>query len=84
MGGLFSLSRYEEAIEFFRRAIAAIPERRYAHLMLAAALAFSDHDAEAREALQRYLALPLVPKTVAACKAHPMSLAPTGSKFRRA
>ena len=36
-----------------------------------AALALTDQDAEAREALQRYLALPSsVPKTIAACKAH--------------
>jgi hypothetical protein len=36
-----------------------------------AALALTDHDAEAREALQRYLALPTTgPKTIAACKAH--------------
>ena len=37
-----------------------------------AALALTDHDAEAREALQRYLALPSTGplKTIAAWKAH--------------
>jgi hypothetical protein len=36
-----------------------------------AALALTDHDAEAREALQRYLSLPTTgPKTIAAVKAH--------------
>ena len=40
-----------------------------------AALALTDHDAEAREALQRYLALPSIGplKTIAAWKAHQMS-----------
>ena len=37
---------------------------------LAASLALSGHDAEAREALRRYLALPLdIPKTIAQFKA---------------
>ena len=41
-------------------------------LNLVAALALTGHDAEAREALQRYLALPSTGplKTIAACKAH--------------
>ena len=41
-----------------------------------AALALTDHDAEAREALQRYLALPSTGllRTIAAWKAHNMSL----------
>ena len=44
----------------------------WAHTMLVAALALTDHDAEAREALQRYLALPSIGplKTIAAWKAH--------------
>ena len=42
------------------------------HLNLVAALALTDHDAEAREALQRYLALPSIGplKTIGACKAY--------------
>jgi hypothetical protein len=45
------------------------------HLILVAALALTDHDAEAREALQRYLALPSTGplKTIAAWRAHWMS-----------
>ena len=42
-----------------------------------AALALTDHGAEAREALQRYLAPSTAPfKTIAAWKTHLMSLAP--------
>jgi hypothetical protein len=45
----------------------------FAHLALAAALALSGHDAEAREALQRYLTRPSSAplRTIAAWKAHP-------------
>ena len=45
-------------------------------MVLVAALALTGHDAEAREALQRYLALPSTGplKTIAAWKAHQMSL----------
>ena len=43
-----------------------------AHVALVAALALTGHDAEAREALQRYLALPSTGplKTIAAWKAN--------------
>ena len=69
----FGLKNYDQAIEQARRAIAInsnyVP---YAHTILVAALALTGHDAEAREALQSYLALtstgPL--KTIAAWKAH--------------
>jgi adenylate cyclase len=68
--GLFIQSRYEEATEFFKRAIAVAPEAVMPSFKLAASLALSGHDAEAREALQRYLALPLdIPKTIAQFKA---------------
>ena len=64
------MSRYEEATEFFKRAIAAYPEAVIAYFKLSASLALSGHDAEAREALRRYLALPLdIPKTIAQFKA---------------
>ena len=45
---------------------------QYIHATLVAALALAGHDAEAREALQRYLALPSIGplKTIAAVKAH--------------
>ena len=67
--GLFNQSRYEAATEFFKRAIAVAPEAVMPSFKLAASLALSGHDAAAREALRRYLALPLdVPKTMAQFK----------------
>ena len=46
-------------------------------MALVAALALTDHDAEAREALQRYLGPSTASfKTIAAWKAHLTSLAP--------
>jgi hypothetical protein len=57
--------------------IAINPYNPYANVVLVAARALTDHDAEAREALQGYLAPPTAPfKTIAAWKAHLMSLAP--------
>ena len=73
----FGLKRYDQAIELARKTIAInsnyVP---VAHMVLVAALALTGHDAEAREALQRYLALPSTGplKTIAAWKAHQMSL----------
>jgi adenylate cyclase len=73
----FGLKRYDQAIEAARRAIAINPKNPYSHVVLVAALALTDHDAEAREALQRYLAASTAPfKTIAAWKAHLMSLVP--------
>ena len=69
----FGLKRYDQAIEQFRKVIAINPnDIPWAHTMLVAALALTHHDAEAREALQRYLALPSSGplKTIAAWKAH--------------
>ena len=69
----FGLKNYDQAIELARRAIAINPNYvPYMHAILVAALALTDHDAEAREALQRYLALPSTGplKTIAAWKAH--------------
>jgi tetratricopeptide (TPR) repeat protein len=69
----FGLKRYDQATEQARQAIAIIPNYvPYAHTILVPALALTDHDAEAREALQRYLALPSTGslKTIAAWKAH--------------
>ena len=68
--GLFTLSRNEEATEFFKRAIAVYPEFASAYIRLTASLALSGHDAEAGDTLRRYLALPLdIPKTIAQFKA---------------
>ncbi len=69
----FGLKRYDLAIEWARRTIAINPNNvQFAHALLVAALAFADHDAEAREALQRYLSLPSTGplKTIAAWKAY--------------
>jgi adenylate cyclase len=68
----FGLKNYDQAIELARRSIAINPDSDpFAHVALVAALALSGHRAEAREALQRYLALPSASfKTIAAWKAH--------------
>jgi adenylate cyclase len=69
----FGLKRYDQAIEWARRAIAINPNYvQYIHSALVAALALTGHDSEAREALQRYLALPSTGpfKTIAAWKAY--------------
>jgi hypothetical protein len=63
----------DQAIDWARQAIAINPDYvQYIHACLVAALALAGHDAEAREALQRYLALPSTGplKTVAAWKAY--------------
>jgi tetratricopeptide (TPR) repeat protein len=68
----FALKNYDQAIELARRTIAINPNYvPWAHTFLVAALALTGHDAEAREALQRYLALPTSGplKTIAAWKA---------------
>jgi tetratricopeptide (TPR) repeat protein len=68
----FGLKRNDQAIELARRAIAINPNYvQYVHATLVAALALTDHGVEAREALQRYLALPSTGplKTIAAWKA---------------
>jgi adenylate cyclase len=69
----FGLKRYDQAIEQLRQTIAINPNYiPWAHATLVAALALTGHDAEAREALQRYLALPSTGplKTIAAWKAY--------------
>jgi adenylate cyclase len=69
----FGLKNYDQAIELARQAIAINPNYiQYVHATLVAALALTGHDAESREALQRYLALPSTGplKTVAAFKAY--------------
>ena len=69
----FGLRKYDQAIDWARRAIAINPNYiPYTHVILVAALALTDHDAESREALQRYLALPSAGPlgTIAAWKAY--------------
>jgi hypothetical protein len=68
----FGLKQYDPAIEQARRAIAIAPDKvPFVHAGLIAALVLTGRDAEAREALQRYLALPSSGplKTIAAWKA---------------
>jgi adenylate cyclase len=70
-GDYFGLKQYDQAIEWARRAIAinsnACP---WPHFNLIPALALTGREAEAREALLRYLAVvPTGPKTIAAWKA---------------
>ncbi len=69
----FGLKNYDQAIELARQAIAIKQDyAQFIHATLVAALALSGHDAESREALQRYLALPSTGplKTIAAWKAY--------------
>jgi tetratricopeptide (TPR) repeat protein len=69
----FGLTNYDQAIEQARQAIAIKADYvAYIHSVLVAALALTGHDAESREALQRYLALPSTGplKTIAAWKAY--------------
>ena len=55
----FGLKQYAQAIELARRAIAISPDNNpIPHANLIAALALTGHETEARETLQRYLALP--------------------------
>ena len=71
--GNFGLKRYDQTIDWARRAIAINPNYApYIHSVFVAALALTGHETEAREALQRYLALPSTGpfKTIAAFKAY--------------
>jgi TolB-like protein/DNA-binding winged helix-turn-helix (wHTH) protein/Tfp pilus assembly protein PilF len=68
----FGLKQYDQAIDWARQAIAAGPSNAGPYQSLAAALALTGHEAEAQEALQRYLALPSNTRagTIAALKAY--------------
>jgi len=80
----FGLKQYDQAIESARRSIAINPDTDpWSHLNLIAALALAGHEAEAHEALQRYLAsVPSGPKTIAAWKAAAAPFARTDSPPR--
>ena len=71
----FALQQYDQAIEWARRSIAINPNFGPPHGILAAALALTGHEAEARYALQRSNALSPI-KSIAAVKA---ALAPPPS-----
>jgi adenylate cyclase len=68
-GAYFALKQYDQAIEWARRAVVIDPSFG---ADLVAPLALSGHETEAREALQRYLAVPSSdqPKTIAGWKAY--------------
>ena len=67
---LFALKEYDQAIEWARRSMTIDPSLPGSNRTLVAALAMSGHVSEAREALQRYLALPKSDlRTIAAVKA---------------
>jgi hypothetical protein len=56
--GHFELKRYDQAIDWARRAIAAGAGDSFPYTTLAATLALTGHEAEAHEVLQHYLGLP--------------------------
>jgi adenylate cyclase len=66
----FGLKQYDQTIDWARRAIVLGTSIPWPHANLAAALALTGHEAEAREALQQYLALPSSERlrTIAALK----------------
>jgi len=68
----FGLKQYDQAIDWARRAIAIGPNNPFPHAFLTAALALTGHEAEAREALRQYLAMPSSAqlRTIAALKAY--------------
>jgi adenylate cyclase len=67
-GDHVALKQYGQAAESARRAIAIKPNFELPYWYLITALVQSGQDSQAQEALQRYLALPGVPATVAALK----------------
>ena len=69
-GPIFGLKQYDQAIDWARQAIAVRASDPVPYSILAAALALTGHEAEAREALQQYLELPSSARTIAAVKAH--------------
>jgi adenylate cyclase len=66
--GYFGLQQYDQAIEWARRSIAINPNFGAPRGILAAALALTGHEAEARDALEPYTALSKF-KSIAAAKA---------------
>ena len=54
----FALKQYDQAIEWALRTITVVSNSSFAHGNIIAALALTGHEADAHEALQRFLALP--------------------------
>jgi TolB-like protein/Tfp pilus assembly protein PilF len=64
-----TLHRDDQAVNWLRRSLAVNDKSTSVHIFLAGALGLIGHDAEAREELQRYLAMPEARvKTIAALK----------------
>jgi tetratricopeptide (TPR) repeat protein len=61
---LLALKQYDQAIEWARRAIEIHPDNVTPHMFIVAALALTGQESQAREALERYLAIPSAPRTV--------------------
>ena len=59
------LQQYDQAIEWVRRSLAIAPDTSIQQLLLTSALALTGRQAEAREALGRYLSLKGSSKTIA-------------------
>ncbi len=80
----FGLKQYDQAIDWARRAIAIGPNNPFAQATLTAALALTGHQAEARESLQHYLAMPSSAqlRTIAAVKAYDARFANANSDPR--
>ena len=77
---LFSLSHYKEGAEAFSESVAVNPELAISFAMLTASLALAGRDADARESLRRYLALPSgAVKSIAQLRGHQ----PSGGPFLR-
>jgi TolB-like protein/class 3 adenylate cyclase/tetratricopeptide (TPR) repeat protein len=80
---LFGLKQYDSAIEFARRAIAINPQKQQPHRLLISALGWTGQEAEAHQAIQRYLALfPEAPTTIAALSAAVRKEAPADADPR--
>jgi adenylate cyclase len=62
---LMILQQYDQAIEWVRRSLAIAPDTSVQQLLLTSALALTGRQAEAREALGRYLSLKGSSKTIA-------------------
>jgi tetratricopeptide (TPR) repeat protein len=79
----FALQQYDQAIEWARRSIAMKPNFWPALGMLAASLALTGHEAEARDAEQRCIAVSPV-KSIAALKASSSAPSPSADPRIRA
>jgi adenylate cyclase len=80
----FALKRYDQAIEWARRAIAIKADNQWAYFNLIAALALTGREAEAHQALQNYFAsVPSGPRTIAAWKeaAAPVARADSSPRY---